>query len=100
LRKALAEAHRWAAALKSGTPLNHIARTANHNEALVRTRTPLAFLSPRIQLAILEGTQPVELTLEFLVRQTLPTAWDAQERLCGFASERLQTGRAGLARAV
>lgn len=84
LRDALAKAHRWASALKSGTPLQEIARAAGHRDALVRTRTPLAFLSPKIQRAILEGTQPVDLTLERLVRQTLPLDWADQERLCGF----------------
>jgi len=84
LREALAKAHRWARALKSGTPLHEIARAAGHHDALVRTRTPLAFLSPKIQRAILEGTQPVDLTLERLVRQSLPLDWQDQERLCGF----------------
>ena len=84
LRKALADAHRWARALRGGIPLHEVARAAGHHDALIRTRTPLAFLSPRIQRAILEGTQPVELTLERLVRQTLPLDWVDQERLCGF----------------
>ncbi len=68
----------------SGTPLHEVARAAGHHDAHIRTRTPLAFLSPRIQRAILDGTQPVELTLERLVRQTLPLDWADQERLCGF----------------
>ena len=40
----------------------------------------LAFLSPRIQEAIIEGRQPMGLTLEHLVRNPLPLAWDEQER--------------------
>jgi site-specific DNA recombinase len=84
LRDALGKAHRWAQALKAGTPLHEIARAAGHHDALVRTRTPLAFLSPKIQRAILEGTQPIDLMLERLVRQTLPLDWQDQERLCGF----------------
>lgn len=84
LKAALANAHRWARALKDGNPLIEIARDAGHHESLVRTRTPLAFLSPKIQRAILEGSQPVDLTLERLVRQTLPLDWLHQERLCGF----------------
>jgi hypothetical protein len=83
LRKALADAHRWARSLRSGTPLHDVARAAGHHAAHLRTRTPLAFLSPRIQRAIVEGTQPVDLTLERLVRQTLPLDWTDQERLCG-----------------
>jgi hypothetical protein len=83
LRKALADAHRWAKALRGGTPLHEIARAAGHHDAHIRTRAPLAFLSPRIQRAILDGTQPVGLTLERLVRQTLPLDWSDQERFCG-----------------
>ncbi|HMS96018.1 MAG TPA: recombinase family protein [Tabrizicola sp.] len=84
LRDALGKAHCWAQALKAGTPLHEIARAAGHHDALVRMRIPLAFLSPKIQRAILDGTQPVDLTLERLVRQSLPLDWQDQERLCGF----------------
>lgn len=84
LRDVLGKAHRWAQALKAGTPLHEIARAAGHHDALVRTRTPFAFLSPKIQRAIFADTQPVDLTLERLVRQTLPLDWQEQERLCGF----------------
>ncbi|MFZ1661275.1 MAG: recombinase family protein [Paracoccaceae bacterium] len=59
LRKALADAHRWTQALKSGNPLHEIARTAGHHDAYIRTRAPLAFLS-------------------------LPLDWSEQELLCGF----------------
>ena len=83
LRKALGDAHRWAMAIQSGTPLHDVTRTAGHRESQIRTRTPFAFVSPRIQCAILEGTQPVDLTLEYLVRRTLPLDWASQERLCG-----------------
>lgn len=84
LRKALADAHRWAQALQSGTAIHEIAHAAGHHEAHIRTRTPLAFLSPRIQRAIHDGTQPADLTLERLVRQNLPLVWESQERLCRF----------------
>lgn len=83
LLRALGDAHRWVAALKAGTPLHQIARDAGHHEAHIRTRMPLACLSPRIQRAILDGSQPPDLTLERLVRHTLPLDWTDQERLCG-----------------
>ncbi len=41
-------------------------------------------LSPRIQSAILDGKQPVDLTLEKIVRTRLPYDWRQQERLLGF----------------
>ncbi|WP_209428125.1 hypothetical protein [Pararhodobacter sp. SW119] len=44
---------------------------------------PLALLAPKIQSAVLAGTQPPELTLERIVRTTLPVDWQDQERLLG-----------------
>jgi DNA invertase Pin-like site-specific DNA recombinase len=41
----------------------------------------LAFLAPDLQQAILEGTQPADLTLEHLLAKPLPAAWDAQRKL-------------------
>lgn len=84
LSAALAKAHRWARAIKDGLSLCDVAGSEGQTEALVRTRTLLAFLSPNIQRAILDATQPVDLTLERLVRQTLPLDWQDEERLCGF----------------
>jgi hypothetical protein len=44
----------------------------------------LSGLSPRIQAAIIDGTQPVDLTLECLLRSALPLEWQAQEQTFGF----------------
>jgi hypothetical protein len=41
----------------------------------------LAFLAPDLQLAILEGTQPSDLTLEHLLAKPMPGTWDAQRKL-------------------
>lgn len=41
----------------------------------------LAFLAPDLQLAILDGTQPADLTLEHLLAKPLPASWDAQRKL-------------------
>jgi hypothetical protein len=49
-----------------------------------RKIAPLAFLSPAIQRAILEGRQPASLTLSRLICTELPVAWNEQERLFGF----------------
>ena len=84
LLQALQNAHRWISALKAGQPLTDIARDESHAESYIRTRTPLAFLSPKIQIAILDGAQPVTLTLEKLVRNSIPLEWQDQERLFGF----------------
>ncbi|HSF96440.1 MAG TPA: recombinase family protein [Thermohalobaculum sp.] len=85
LLRRLVEAHRWVAELRAGLPLSEIARQAGHSGAYLRTRAQLAFLSPRIQAAILEGTQPPDLTLERIVRKGVPLDWTEQERIFGFA---------------
>ena len=79
--RTLADAHRWIAALKAGTPLSEIARAAGHHDAFIRTRGQLAFLSPKIQVAILEGTFPTELTLRRIMRRPIPLDWQDQARL-------------------
>jgi hypothetical protein len=48
---------------------------------------PLAFLSPGIMNAILAGTQPPQLTTEYLKRFSgLPLTWKDQTRALGFSS--------------
>lgn len=84
LRTMLIRAHGWAKELKAGTPLTQIAKREGHAESFMRTRAQLAFLSPKIQAAILDGTQPTELSLKQLVRTTLPLNWSEQERRFGF----------------
>jgi hypothetical protein len=74
-------AHRWAAALRAGTPLSQVARAAGHHEVFIRTRGQLAFLSPRIQRAIKDGSIPSELTLRQILRRPIPLDWQEQERL-------------------
>ncbi|WP_170610886.1 recombinase family protein [Ruegeria arenilitoris] len=86
LLRALSQAHVWAAELRSGKPLSKIATATGHAESYVRNRSQLAFLSPEIQSAILEGRQPTNLTLERIIRKPIPLDWDAQARLYGFES--------------
>ena len=84
LLRALAKAHDWAARLRAGEPIGRIAASSRKTEAFIRTRIQLAFLSPSIQRAILDGQQPTHLTLEQIIRSNMPLDWDAQERLYGF----------------
>ncbi len=84
LRSMLIRAHGWARDLKAGVQLMEIARRENLPGAFIRTRAQLAFLSPKIQTAILDGTQPPELILKRLVSVTHPLDWSEQERLFGF----------------
>ncbi|WP_226698656.1 hypothetical protein [Ruegeria profundi] len=84
LRSMLIRAHGWARDLKAGVQLMEIARQEGVPGAFIRTRAQLAFLSPKIQAAILDGTQPPELTLKRLVSVTHPLDWAEQERHFGF----------------
>ena len=84
LLRALARAHAWTKDLRSGKPLSDIAAATSHSESYVRTRAQLAFLSPLIQKAIVAGRQPLDLTLERIVRKPIPLDWDTQAKLYGF----------------
>ncbi|MEM8732144.1 MAG: recombinase family protein [Pseudomonadota bacterium] len=81
LIRVLADAHRWTAALRSGTPLGDIARHEGHSESNIRTRAQLAFLAPKIQTAILNGTLPPQITIKRLIARPLPLDWVEQLRL-------------------
>ncbi len=81
LLRALNNAHRWSAMLRSGTKLKTIASNAGCSESYIARIVPLSCLTPRIQRGIIEGTQPVAMTLETLVRARLPLDWSAQERM-------------------
>jgi hypothetical protein len=83
LLRALAKAHLWATAMRRGEPVVAIARRESRSETFIRRRAELAFLSPRIQAAIVEGRQPVDLTLERIVRTSLPLDWTEQARVFG-----------------
>ena len=83
LLRALCLAHIWVAELRGGRPLSEIAAATGHAESYIRTRSQLAFLSPAIQSAILDGRQPTHLTLERIVRKPMPLGWDAQARMYG-----------------
>ncbi|MGB3316777.1 MAG: recombinase family protein, partial [Albidovulum sp.] len=84
LLRALARAHHWVNDLKGGKSLAQMASTSPHSDSYIRTRAQLAFLSPRIQRAILDGSQPSELTLERIIRRPIPLDWALQEQLYGF----------------
>ncbi|SDL26049.1 recombinase family protein [Aliiruegeria lutimaris] len=84
--RALRNAHHWSEALKSGTPLKRLASEVKTSERYVARIIALSGLSPKIQTAIIDGTQPVDLTLQRLLRNTLPLNWTAQEQVFGFGA--------------
>jgi len=81
----IARARGWRERILAGERFAKIAESEKVTSVFVRTRMELAFLSPRIVEALLDGKQPVELTLEKLVRTKLPLDWAQQEQLLGFA---------------
>jgi len=59
-----------------------IARQEGKVERHIRLLAPLAFVSPRIVSALLDGTAPADLPLSKLAR-ALPYSWAEQERRVG-----------------
>jgi DNA invertase Pin-like site-specific DNA recombinase len=86
LLKALGRAHRWFEALKAGKLVPEIAREEGIAIGYVRRVLQLAFLAPSIVEAIVNGTQPPDLTTQKLVFRTrLDPDWDKQRKQLGFA---------------
>ncbi len=86
LVKAIARARRWADELIAGMAPNITAIAAREgvDERYVSRLLPLAFLSPAITEAIVEGRQPIELTAQALIGAVIPADWRQQDRQLGF----------------
>lgn len=54
------------------------------NDSYLRRLVPLAFLAPDIQAAIMDGRQPVGLTLQSLRDRKIPMSWADQREQLGF----------------
>jgi site-specific DNA recombinase len=83
----IASAHRWIEKLGSGdaTSITDLAAQDNLDRNEISRFLPLAFLAPDIVEGILNGTQPVDLTILRLRRiSTLPFRWNDQRSLLGF----------------
>jgi site-specific DNA recombinase len=83
LISALRNAHCWSDALKSGISLKQLATREGYSERYIARVMPMISLSPKIQSAILDGTQPLDLSLERLVRSHIPLDWNQQGHLFG-----------------
>ena len=85
---AIAKARKWMDDLVHGRA-ESLAVSARHEgkaERHIRLLAPLAFLSPRIISALLDGTAPANLTVTALAR-ALPYSWAEQERRIGLPVE-------------
>lgn len=56
------------------------------DDRYIRRLATLAFLAPDIQTAVLEGRQPVGLTLQSLIEMPLPLAWEDQRIAIGITA--------------
>jgi site-specific DNA recombinase len=85
---AIAKARQWIDDLAHGRAASFavIARREGKIERHVRLLAPLAFVSPRIVSALLDGTAPADLTLAKLTR-ALPYSWVEQERRVGTSAD-------------
>jgi hypothetical protein len=81
LLTAIAKARQWVDEMAQGRTATfaQIARREGKVERHIRLLAPLAFLSPRIVAAIIDGTAPADLTATSLAR-ALPHSWAEQER--------------------
>lgn len=86
----IAKANRWWSEIKSGTTSSqkHIAERENLDKADVSRTIRLAFLSPQIVRDIINGAQPVDLTIQSLSKKAsqLPTCWDLQKPYLGYTA--------------
>lgn len=83
LLRILGQARGWARGHRGGSPPAQLSQASGRSVPYVRERIGLAFLSPKLQAAILKGRQPPDLTLERLLRQDIPLDWDEQHARFG-----------------
>jgi site-specific DNA recombinase len=84
LLKAVARGYRWFDALKAGKLVPDIAKEEGIQIGYVRRILQLAFLAPSIVEAIINGTQPADLTTQKLVWTRLDPDWQKQRQQLGF----------------
>ena len=86
----VANAHRWLDLLTNGdvTSIDELAKFENIDRNEVSRFLPLAFLSPDIVQKILDGRQPVDLTIRKLRNiEAFPMDWASQHDVLGFGSQ-------------
>ncbi len=85
----IAKAHRWFNELTTGnaTSIHELAEQLNEDRSEISRFLPLAFLAPDITDKILNGKQPVDLTIRKLRNlPILPTSWEEQRQLLGMST--------------
>ena len=84
LIQSIVRAHAWVDCLRDGTykSIEQLAEENRLHPKVVRQGLRLAFLSPEVTWAILEGRQPLGLSLA-QIPKLLPLSWVEHRRLLG-----------------
>ena len=81
LIRAIVTAQAWVEEIKAGQSVSDIMQAHNIPEGMIWKRIRLAFLSPKILRAIVDGTTNRDLTIKMLTRHDLPLDWSEQQAL-------------------
>ena len=81
LIRAIVTAQAWVDEIKAGRSMSDIMQAYQIPEGMIWKRIRLAFLSPKLSQAIIEGTTNKELSIKMLTRHDLPVEWSEQEAL-------------------
>ena len=78
---AIVTAQAWAEEIKAGQSVSDIMQAHNIPEGMIWKRIRLAFLSPKLLQAIIEGTTNRDLSIKMLTKHDLPIDWTKQEAM-------------------
>jgi len=81
LIRAIVTAQAWVEEIKAGQSVSDIMQAQNIPEGMIWKRIRLAFLSPKILRAIVDGKTNRDLTIKMLTQHDLPLEWSKQETL-------------------
>lgn len=77
----IAKAHHWFEQIKSGKTFDEVATDENTSKRRIQQMIDLAFLAPDIIRDVLDGTQPVGFTSDWVKQHGLPSDWSEQRQL-------------------
>jgi hypothetical protein len=81
LIRAIVTAQAWVDEIKAGRSMSDIMQAHQIPEGMIWKRIRLAFLSPKLLNAIIEGTTNKDLSIKILTKHDLPLDWSEQEAL-------------------
>jgi site-specific DNA recombinase len=81
LIRAIVTAQAWVDEIKAGRSISDIMQAHKIPEGMIWKRIRLAFLSPKLLQAIVQGTSNRDLSIKMLTKHDLPVEWSEQEAL-------------------